>query len=78
MFKRVLIARVLRAMTAIAAGGTAFQLGNCDPGVRDVLLGGLQTTSTSLADTIIQAFFVSIQDEEGAAAGGSTTGLTTT
>lgn len=64
--------RALRVMAAFAMGGTVFQLGSCDPAVRDTVLSGLQVTTESLTDTLIAAFFTSLQDE-----GGSGSGLTT-
>jgi hypothetical protein len=53
-------------------GGSMFQLSGCDPNVRDALLAGLEGTTTSLTNTLISAFFISLEDD---ADGGS---LTTT
>ena len=64
--------RLLRLVTAAALGGTVFQLGGCDPTVRSTMLTGLETTTASLANTVISAFFVSLEDDDA----GSTT-LTT-
>jgi hypothetical protein len=58
---------------AAAVGGSAFQLGGCDPVVRDTLLIGLEATTTSLTNTLISAFFISLDDDDDAG-----TGLTTT
>lgn len=69
--------RTLRYVMAIALGGSVFQLGSCDPTVRSTLIGGLQTTTNALADTLIQVFFTSLAADDGAAGGGSG-GLTTT
>ena len=63
--------RVIRAMMAIAIGGSAFQMSGCDPAVRSTLLGGLQATTTTLTNALIAAFFLSLSDEQGS-------GLTTT
>ncbi|MFH1574602.1 MAG: hypothetical protein ABIG68_11495 [Acidobacteriota bacterium] len=72
MAKRGLKRRLLGLVTAAALGGTVLQLGSCDPAVRQSLLTGLETTSTSLADTIINAYFLSLQDDAT-----DTTALTT-
>jgi hypothetical protein len=53
-------------------GGTVFQLGGCDPLVRQTLLTGLETTTSTLAQTFVTAFFVSLQDDD------TSTQLTTT
>ena len=63
MAKRSINGRVRRWVMAVALGGSVFQLGSCDPTVRATLLTGLEVTSASLADTVIQAFFVSLQDD---------------
>lgn len=57
----------------MAIGGSAFQLSGCDPAVRDSLLSGLEDTTTALTNTLISAFFISL--EQNASGGGS---LTTT
>ena len=65
--------RVIKLATAVAVGGSAFQISGCDPAVRDVVLTGLETTTSTLTQTLISAFFISLED------GTSTTqGLTTT
>jgi hypothetical protein len=73
MAKRGFSGRLLRWALAGVLGGTVFQLGSCDPTVRTTLLTGLETTTTSLATTVIQAFFVSLQDEDTGTTGGLTT-----
>ena len=55
--------RVIRAMMAIAIGGSAFQAGGCDATVRNTLLAGLQSTTTTLTTALIQAFFLTLQDD---------------
>jgi len=61
-------------MMALAVGGTAFQLSGCDPNVRTALLGGLNDTTNSLADALIAAFFISLEnDANGSGSGGVTT-----
>ncbi len=72
MTKSSLRGRFIRLATAIAIGGSAFQLSGCDPAVRDTLVVGLETTTQSLSSALISAFFLSLDDEEGDA-----TGLTT-
>ncbi len=65
--------RFIKLATAVAVGGSAFQISGCDPAVRDVVLTGLETTTSTLTQTLISAFFISLED------GSSTTqGLTTT
>lgn len=77
MNKRGKAGRVVRMVTALAIGGSAFQIGGCDSTVRGTLLAGLETTTMALTDTLIQVFFSSLEDDaEGA--GGGTAGLTTT
>lgn len=53
----------------LLAGGAAFQfnLTGCDEEVRNTVLSGIQTSMTGLISSIINAFFLSLQD-----AGGST------
>lgn len=57
----------------IAVGGSAFQVSGCDPAVRDTLLAGLEATTGSLADTLISAFFISLDDDAGTGDEGLTT-----
>ncbi len=71
MNHRRYLSRFGRFLVAAAVGGTAFQLSGCDPAVRDTVLTGLQTTTSSLTGTLIDAFFISLQDDDGA--GGFTT-----
>lgn len=75
MAKRNLRTKVMRWAMALAVGGSAFQLSGCDPTVRDTVLTGLESTTTSLADTLIAAFFISLQDDAGTT---TDDGLTTT
>ena len=63
MAKHSLRQRVIRFVTALAVGGSAFQLSGCDPEVRDSLLIGLETTTQSLGSALIQAFFLSLDDD---------------
>ncbi len=70
--------RLMRTMMALAVGGSAFQLSGCDPNVRSSILNGLSSTTTSLADTLIGAFFVSLQNDNTGTTGGTTGGVTTT
>ncbi len=65
--------RVIKLVTAVAVGGSAFQISGCDPAVRDVVLTGLETTTSTLTQTLISAFFISLQDGSS-----GTQGLTTT
>ncbi len=70
MKKNNLRKRVVRAMMAMAVGGSAFQLSGCDPAVRTTLLDGLSATTTTLSNALITAFFLGLNDNQG-------TGLTT-
>ena len=59
--KNNLYTRLYKAMMVVCVGGTAFQLSGCDPNVRDALLGGLETTTLSLTNALVSAFFLSLQ-----------------
>jgi len=63
MAKRSLRQRILKTTAAVLIGGSVFQLGGCDPTVRSTLLTGLETTASTLAQTFITAFFVSLDDD---------------
>ncbi|MCH9001779.1 MAG: hypothetical protein IIC02_04325 [Planctomycetes bacterium] len=65
--------RVIKLATAVAVGGSAFQISGCDPVVRDTILAGLETTTSTLTQTLISAFFISLQDDGSAAQGLTTT-----
>lgn len=69
--------RRLRWAAALLTCGSLFQLSSCDPTVRSTILAGLETTTTSLTNTIINAFFLSLDDEVGGTGTGGTS-LTTT
>lgn len=73
MARNSLRQRIVRFMTAVAVGGSAFQLSGCDPNVRSTLLTGLETTSQSLGSALISAFFLTLEDDDA-----GSTGLTTT
>ena len=73
MTNKNLRTRLIRLVTAVAVGGSAFQLSGCDPAVRGTLLTGLETTTQSLSGALISAFFLTLDDESEEA-----TGLTTT
>lgn len=64
--------RFIRFVTALAVGGSAFQLSGCDPAVRSTLLAGVEATTQGLATTLITAFFITLDDGSGGS------GLTTT
>ncbi len=55
--------RLVRIVAAVAVGGSAFQLSGCDPAVRSSLLTGLEATTQSLSQTLIGAFFISLEDD---------------
>ncbi len=62
--KRSLISRVMtsKLIFPLLAGGTALQLGGCDPTVKDSILTGVQSSLTGLVTTVIGAFFTSLQN----------------
>lgn len=51
----------------LLVGGTALQLnlGSCDSNVRDTVLSGIQDAMTTLITSVIDAFFLSLQDIGG-------------
>lgn len=55
---------VAARMAPLLLGGVALQvnLTGCDPEVRDAVLTGIQTSMLSLIDSVINAFFLSLQD----------------
>lgn len=63
MTKRKVRGRFIRLVTALAVGGSAFQLSGCDPAVRGTLVTGLETTTQSLSSALISAFFLSLEDD---------------
>lgn len=71
MARRSLRQRIMRATATLLLGGSVFQLGQCDPVVRETLLAGLETTTGTLTQTFIAAFFASLADDDDG-------GLTTT
>lgn len=65
MAKRSFCGRVGKWLVVAAAGGSMVQISGCDPTVRSTLLEGLEATTNSLAQTLISAFFISLQDDTG-------------
>lgn len=57
--------RIVRTLVAIAIGGSAFQVGGCDPAVRQVLLDGLSSTAQGLSSALITAYFLTLQGDDG-------------
>ncbi len=55
-------ARLRRGARVWVAGGL-FVLSGCDPQVRSTILTGLETSSTSLSQTFISAFFQKLQSD---------------
>ena len=47
-------------MLSAVSGGGLLVLGGCDPTVRDTVLGGVETASTTLLTTFIRAFFETV------------------
>ena len=48
---------------ALSCSGTVFQVSSCSPGVQDAVLQGLETTSTTFANILIQALFDGLGDD---------------
>ncbi len=69
MAKRGLKQRMVRLGVSLAIGGSVLQLSGCDPSVRGTLLTGLQGTTEALMDTLIAAFFTSLEDDEDGGGG---------
>ena len=65
MRKKNVRTRMVRALMAIAVGGSAFQMSGCDPAVRSTLLTGLELTTTSLTNALISAFFLGLNGDSG-------------
>ena len=63
----------IKPSMAAAVGGSAFQLSGCDPAVRDTMLVGLETTTLTLSDALITAFFLSLEDDSSSDGSGLTT-----
>lgn len=53
--------RCLRAVMLLVVGGSAFQVGGCDPNVRSALLNTFEGTSQG----IVSAFFLNLQNGVG-------------
>ena len=64
MRRLVLRARIW-VLSAVSGGGL-LALSGCDPDVRDTVLGGVESATTTLITTGIQAFFETLlaEDEE--------------
>ena len=71
MKRQTIRSRLMRTTMAFAIGGSPFVLSGCDPAVRDTLLVGLETTSQTLSQALISAFFLTLADDDAS-------GLTTT
>ena len=56
--------RLITMAMSLVVGGSLFQLGSCDPSVRNVLLTGMEQTTGTLLNTVNSAFFISLQDDE--------------
>ncbi len=44
-------------LMVFCSGGALFQVTSCSPGVRDAVLQGLETTSTTFANILLSALF---------------------
>ena len=61
--------RVLSATMAVLLGGSVLQFGGCNSTVRDTLLTGLESTSATLAQTLITAFFATLTNDDDSGSG---------
>ncbi len=50
-------------LITLCSGGALFQVTSCSPGVRDAVLQGLETTSTTFANILLQALFDGLGDD---------------
>lgn len=57
--QRVLLRGRIWLLTAVSGGGL-FVLSGCDPTVRDTMLAGVESATTTLVTTFITAFFQSV------------------
>lgn len=57
--QRVLLRGRIWLLTAVSGGGL-FVLSGCDPTVRDTVLAGVESATTTLVTTFITAFFQSV------------------
>ncbi len=57
--------RALSLLVALSCGGAVLQGISCSAGVRDAVLQGLETTSTTFANILIQALFEGLGDDGG-------------
>ncbi|MBW7907220.1 MAG: hypothetical protein LC135_04000 [Phycisphaerae bacterium] len=64
---RRLVIRARAKAAALTIGGMLV-LSGCDPNVRDTVLGGVESASTSLLATFVAAFFESLNDPQDAPA----------
>lgn len=56
----------IRFLSAVS-GGSLLVLSGCDPTVRDTVLGGVESATTTILTTFIQAFFQTVlaPEDEG-------------
>ncbi len=52
--------RLVSLMMFVSCGGAMLQVTSCSPGVRDAILQGLETTSTTFATILVQALFAGL------------------
>ncbi len=50
-------------LVALCSGGALFQVTSCSSSVRDAVLQGLETTSTTFANILLQALFEGLGDD---------------
>ena len=72
MKRQSIRSRLVRTAMAISIGGSVFAFSGCDPAVRTTLLTGLETTTQTLSQALISAFFLTLQNDDDGS------GLTTT
>ncbi len=55
--------RLVVFVMALSCSGTVLQVSSCSSGVQDAVLQGLETTSTTFANILIQALFDGLGDD---------------
>ena len=67
--RRGLKFRVCRVLMLLSCGGSLLQFSSCNPNVNAAVLQGLEATSTTLANILIQALFEGLGDDSNTGGG---------
>lgn len=60
---RTWMRRMSGVLLMMASGGMFLQVNSCNPNVREAIVTGLETTSLSIANTLIRALFEGLDGE---------------